>query len=139
MRPLALLLSTSLLAAACSTPGPAADRVSAAEPRAPAAAPVGPAPASVAVLAIEDATPAHLVPVQELRRTVVRLLLDRGFTPLAREFVDARTRDLEDQGAVPASALWLEGTGVLGIRVLLWRDREAETRGRLTADADEVL
>ncbi len=100
------------------------------------AVPAAQVPANVAVLAIEDATPAHLVPVQDLRREVVRLLLDRGFTPLARDFVDARTRDLEDQGAVPASALRLEGTGVLGIRVHLWRDREAENQGRLTTELE---
>jgi len=133
MRSLTLLLSAGLLAAACSMPGPAAGPQTAA---APAVAPAGPAPANVAVLAIEDATPARLAPVQDLRRTVVRLLLDRGFTPLARDFVDARTRDLEDQGAVPASALRLEDTGVLGIRVLRWHDREAESRGRLTAELE---
>ena len=99
-----LILSLSLLVAACASPY--------AKNRTLLESQV--APSEIAILAVEDRTSGDWVPADALRSALVSAALDRGFTPLSRHFVDQAGIDPD----VPA----LGQAGVLRLRILSWVD-----------------
>ncbi|RMH02449.1 MAG: hypothetical protein D6702_08890 [Planctomycetota bacterium] len=124
-RPLLPFLLLPLFAAACQqasfgegAPAPPEVRVLAEH-----------APANLAVLLPVVEATATLVPVEELRAEAHHALIERGFAPLAADYVD-RKAGVE---AVPAAAVRLPEAGVLALRVERWNDVRAESQGVLSA------
>ncbi len=91
------------------------------------------APANIAVLRFEVEPTAGLVPVEELRGQARQALMDRGFSPLAPEYVD------REVAARPAASVRLPEAGVLALRVGRWNDVRAASQGLLQARVTGVL
>jgi len=101
---LGIILSLGLLVTACASPY--------AKNRTLLASQV--APPEIAILEVEDRTTGNWVPADALRSALVSAALDRGFTPLSRQFVDQAEIDPD----VPA----LDQAGILRLRILSWVD-----------------
>ncbi|HBF23867.1 MAG TPA: hypothetical protein DDW23_08665 [Planctomycetes bacterium] len=87
----------------------------------------GTVPSSIAVLAVEDATNRRRVPTDFLRTTLTSALMDRGFTPLGREYVDIQVR----VGSGNTSEVRIPGAAVLSFQILEWEGKHIERKGRL--------
>jgi len=84
---------------------------------------------SLAILAVEDATKRGAVPVDFLRTALTGALMDRGFTPLGRGFVDGKVKTFPGG----PSEVRIADAAVLFFQVLEWNGKHMQGKGRLQA------
>ena len=83
-------------------------------------------PASLAVLKPVNETARTGLDLASLRQATMSALMDLGYSPLSRSYVDSRT-----SGAAEASMVRMPDAGVIQLHVLRWDDDRAESHGEL--------
>jgi hypothetical protein len=89
-------------------------------------------PVDIAVAKIRDQTDVQDVPRELFRNAFVTALIERRYSPLAPDYVDANMMEAAFKGTPPPDAL-------LVVSVLRWNSKHLYSTGRVHAAADVVL